>query len=209
LAIGRVFEIQVGDVLMAAGAVLPYITGAKIGWFLLSAFFAYVEIRHRHIPLTAVSTDIELMLESPSGDRATITRTQKLRANHENVTGFIRKIVSTGTVPKDQVEFSISHCAANRQKKEFDGTPSKWEVIHRFDPIPRNLLLLGMNTVKRTESVRIYDGFCSADESYEIEVPAMYRHDRIQMMILILTVSVALRTARPSGSATLASWNCR
>src|SRR5262245_32156572 len=85
LALGRMFEVRVGQVISALIAIGPYISASKIGWFVLSVlsgFFAYVEIRHRHIPLTAIDTQVELALESPSGDLATLSRKQRLRANH-------------------------------------------------------------------------------------------------------------------------------
>ena len=187
LALGRVFDVQLGDAILGTfTAVRPYLTGAKIGWFLLgtlSLFFSYVEIRHRGVPLTATETDVTVLLQNPSGNLATVTRTQRLRANHENVTGYTRMLSSTGTVPRESIEFNVDHCNGAKQKLEIDGAPQKWEVIHRFDAIPRNLFKLGLNTVRRTESYRIIDGFCSSEESYEMLIPKQYRHERITMTI--------------------------
>jgi hypothetical protein len=149
----------------------------------VSLFFAYVEIRHRGIPLTAVETDITIVLETPRGDRATVTRTQRLRANHENVTGYSRTVQSTGVIPSNSIEFNVDHCSRTKQKLEIDGSPQSWEVIHRFDPIPRNLLKLGRNTVTRTEKFVVNDGFVEAEESYEMLVPPRYRHDRIRITV--------------------------
>lgn len=186
LALGRVFDLTVGDVLVWSEALLPFVTGAKIGWFLFavaSGFFAYVELRHRHVPLTLLETNTCVRIESPNGDRVKVIRQQKLRANHDNVTGYHRKIFTSGSMPLDELSFNIGHCKANKQKLEVDGTPQNWEVIHRFDPIPLNPFVLGLNTVQRTETIAIYDGFTSVDESYEIYIPSMYRHVKMTFKV--------------------------
>lgn len=160
---------------------------------LLSFWFSYVEIRHKRIPLAVLSTDIELTFNTPKGDKATLTRTQVIRANHHDVTGYHRtpSVEPPGKMPLDEIEFHISHCETDKQTVyKVGGNPSSWDLIHRFEPIPRNLFKLGLNRVTRTETIVQYDAYTREKEYFEISFPEHYRYGKT-------IVSIHFHPARP------------
>lgn len=170
-----------------APIILAYVFSVRPLWLILAVlffYFTYVNIRHRRVPLTVVSTDIKLTLNSPTGDRATLTRTQRIRANREDVTGYHRVLgVEPGEIPKESIRFNIDHCTTEKQSIHFEGNPRRWELIHRFDPIPRKLYCLGLNTVTRTETVVEVNAYTADEESYTMIIPEHYAHKRITLEI--------------------------
>lgn len=161
-------------------------------WFVVASFLfftAYTEIRHRGIPLTAINTDIEVVYEDPLGKRVHVSRTQELRANREDVTGYLRVIWCEGALPTESVECSVSHADPKQQSVQFDKGRKGTEVIHRFPAIPRDLFRLGTNTVTRTERTLFVDAFTGEEESYEVGIPLHYHHRK-------LTVSVIFHPSR-------------
>jgi hypothetical protein len=186
LGLGMWLEVSTADVISALRDFGPYVLSLRVTWLLVSAasfFFAYVEIRHRGIPLTAVKTEIEVLLTSPDGRSATVKRKQKLRANHENVTGYHRWAKSSGQIPKEGIHCSIDHCGQDKQFLDIDGDPSSWEIIHRFDRIPKHWWKAGLNTVVREDWMLVENSFHQDTESYEFGIPERYRYNEVSITI--------------------------
>jgi hypothetical protein len=169
----------------------PYVLNTRRLWLILAIlflYFAYVEFRHRHNPLAVLSLDLELRLDKPDGSRATLMRTQRIRAYHDNVTGFHRMVTadSPGKIPRDQIRFDISHETDEKKKERpyFQGDETRWEFIHRFSPIPRNPLVLGLNTVERTETIVFVDSYMRPEEHLTLIIPEYYPHKRVSITIL-------------------------
>lgn len=166
----------------------PYILVPRRLWLVLAVlflYFAYVEIRHRRTPLVVLSTDMTLTLETISGDRATLHRVQRIRAYQDNVTGFYRVVGvdPPGRIPKDKIECNISHDTDKREQPHFQGNEQHWEFIHRFSPIPRDLLRLGLNTVERTEALLLVDAYTKPQESFTLIISEHYRHKRVSVTV--------------------------
>src|SRR5712692_4884610 len=65
-------------------AILPLLLSLKIVYlfvFLFAVYLTYLQILYRKIPITILSTDVQLFLETAAGDEARLCRTQVLRAN--------------------------------------------------------------------------------------------------------------------------------
>lgn len=168
-------------------AAKEYILRVNVLLLVLAALFfftAYTEIRHRGIPLTAMDTQIEVVYDDPLGRSVTVSRKQKLRANREDVTGYIRKQWCDGKLPKESVECSISHAEQATQSIHFDQGPHGVEVIHRFPAIPRDFFRLGTNTVTREDRTTYTDSFTAEEESYEVEIPPHYRHHKLAVSVI-------------------------
>lgn len=166
---------------------VQYVAHVNVGWLLFAGFCfftTYTSFRHRGIPLTAVSTDIELVMESPSGDRVRVNRTERLRANRDDVTGYIKKMWSEGDINPSDVICSVDHCEADKQMKYAEVDARGLELIHRFPAIPRNILVLNTNTISRSETLVYTNAFTKDEESYEINMPPRYRHKRLKLTIL-------------------------
>jgi hypothetical protein len=148
----------------------------------LILYFAYVEIRHRRVPITVTSLNIELAMKSESGDEAVLTRRQEILANHENVTGYLRSISGDGTIPWDAVECQSDHCPSARQAKlVIDKSDNRVEFIHRFDPIPRRILW--PKKIIRTETIIQRYSYTKPKETFTLTVPAHYRARRVTITI--------------------------
>jgi hypothetical protein len=182
------FQVTLADLWGGLVSVGPFLRSVRVVYLLLAGlafYFSYVEIRHWGVPLTILSTDIVLALNTANGDRATLTRTQRIRANREHVTGYHRSVTvdAPGEMPRESVQCHANHCAANRQSVRFEGTPSNWKLIHRFDPIPRNLLVLGLNTVLRTETIVQERAYTRETESYTFNIPQNYRLRNVTLTV--------------------------
>lgn len=193
------FQLRLEDVVTATQTVGPYVLQARVSWLLVAAvstYFWYVEIRHRNTPLTVLHTDIEFFHETPSGSRVRRVATQRVRANHEDVTGYHRRIIAPdgGSIPQSGYVTSIDHCGSDKQEVLWSGTESNWEIIHTFDPIPARIRWLGTNHVVRRESTLFVDAFLKEEERFTIALPSRYRHKR-------LTVTVYFHPARPCNLA--------
>jgi hypothetical protein len=99
-------------------------------------------------------------------------------------------VTPPGSIPRELIEFNISHCDHSEQQVHLDGDPTEWTIIHRFAPIPRNLLVLGLNTVTRTETIVHRDVYTDNSNWYELMIPENYRHRRI-------TITIIFHHARP------------
>ena len=152
---------------------------------LLAFYFTWVEIRHRNIPLTVTRRDIELRLKTPSGDEAILSREQHVRANHENVTGYLRDVSGDGLVLAEQIECQSDHCTTAKQNIfVLEKTPSRVVFMHRFsEPLPRKLHMLGLNTTKRTETITQLNAYTKPSEHFTVFVPDHYRAKRITISI--------------------------
>lgn len=154
-------------------------------WWLLGGgvcfFLTYTSFRHRGVPLTAVDTEVRLVFEDSTAHHVRIIRTQKLRANREDVTGYLRQLWSDGTIDQANFECGIDH--ATNTKCEFDRNAKGVEILHRFPAIPRNPFTFFTNTVTRTERLLVVDGFPGDEESYQVEIPQHYRHHRLKISL--------------------------
>jgi hypothetical protein len=186
LALGRVFDITVGDVASAVRGLWPYVRVAKIGWLIVAVAFAYftiVNIRHRGVPLSVVSSDITLVLDTREGDVATLSRVQRIRANREDVTGFMKEMrMSAGSVQPADIQCFVSH--TDKQEIHLRGSPQNRMLIHEFDAIPRNLLRFGRNTIERKEIITARNAFMGTDEYISETVRPEYRHGRLRMRVI-------------------------
>lgn len=174
------------DVLLAIKAGVERFSNTQIGLLLVGAlafFFAYVEWRHRGIPITAISTEVDLILEDSLGKTATLVRRQKLRAHQNDVVGYHRCIAAEGSIKTAEMMFTVSHCSQSEQSIHLDERAGKLDIVHRFKPIVVNPWMLGLNTIRREESVQICNGFCSEDEHYELEINERYRHKKIRLTV--------------------------
>lgn len=175
---------------------IPPMTLGNIFWFFVTVFvffFTYVEYRHKNIPLTILNTSINLELLSSNGDHAIMTRSQVIRANQENITGFHRtmRVDSPEQIPHQDITCYIDHCDASEQSIVFKSSQndgSSVELTHRFkQPIPRYLSRLGLNTVTRSEKVTIKNAYTKKEEYFTLFIPAEpphYRHKKITLRIL-------------------------
>jgi hypothetical protein len=173
--------------------VIPYFQTLKPIYILASIlcfFFYKMEIRHKNRPITVTETDITLKMESQNGDQARLSRTQKLRANHYDVTGYHRELVADvgAQIPRDRVRCTIDHCDANQQHIEFNpGIPqnhSTQTFSYRFDPIPRILWMLGLNSVNYQESAILVNAYTGNTEYYEMAIPVHYSYKEIMISVL-------------------------
>lgn len=182
-SLGKGLGVSVGQALVATG---NFVAQTNALWFALSLvcfFLVYTSLRHRGIPLTIVRTKVEVTFESADGRLARVTRTQKLRANREDVTGYFKQMWCDGKLRADSLECSISHCDQHHQSFQVEPSGTGWELVHTFDPIPQNVFLLNLNTVTRTERLVMEDAFLADEESYEIVIPQPYRHRHIELVI--------------------------
>ena len=165
-----------------------YILVPRRLWLVLAVlffYFAYVEIRHRRTPLVVLSTDMTLTLETVSGDRATLHRVQRIRAYQHNVTGLYRwfGVDQPGRIPKDKIECNISHDPDKKEPPYFEGNEQGWQFIHRFPPIPRDLLRLGLNTIERTEAIVLLDAYTKPQEFFTLIISEHYQHKRVSVTV--------------------------
>lgn len=186
ISFAALVDFNIGDIAVAYSVVVPRLLTLNVLYVVLIAlfaFFTYVEFRHKNTPLTVVSNDISLTLETPSGNRAKLVRTQRIRANRDDVTGYHRIIRTDGRIQKSQIICNINHCTDEEQSCHFDGDEKRWEFIHRFREIPRKLYMLGLNTVTRTEQITLHDAFIKDEEFLDLEIPAQYPHRNMTLRI--------------------------
>ena len=178
VSLSQIFDVTWGEFGNFFVSITPFILSGKPFYLVLSIlffFFFYTNFRHRHTPLTIVDTDIVLTLETPTGDRATLERTQRIRANRYEVTGYSRVIkVDKGQIPEDTYKCEISHCPHNKQSHRLFGDPKSWFIVHRFDEIPRSWVKFGTSTVIRKERLIILNEYTNDEEYYEFGVPLDY-----------------------------------
>lgn len=186
-SISQAFEVTSGDIAAAASAVGSQLSAVRVTW-LVSAivllFFTVTNWRHRGIPITVIQTKATLYLKTADGSDALFTHEQVLRANREDVSGYQRTIWSDGKVPRNRISCNIHGCESSKQSIYLEGDERRWSLIHRFPPLKRNLLMLGLNTVKRTESIVFLDSFVRDQESLEIQIPDRYRHRRVTLRVI-------------------------
>lgn len=185
-------DIGLGQLSLFLATVAPFILNTRRLWLLLAAlffYFSYVNIRHRHTPLTVTSLDVTFRIETPRGDRVALSRVQTIRANRHNVTGYHRTLRVDPPGRQDLTECHIDHC--NRDAQSVHALtpmgaladPARLEFIHRFAPIPRKLYCLGLNTVKRTETVIQHDSYTREHEYFQLEIPQHYAHKKVKLSI--------------------------
>jgi hypothetical protein len=191
-ALALAFDVGLAKIKIFVLLIAPYVLTLPtlfIGLAALLFWFTYVEIRHRHTPLTVVSGEVTLTLATPKGDDATLTRKQRIRANREDVTGYQRNFAvdPPGQIPFKEIAFDIGHCDAKDQRKVVIAQApdlSRWELMHSFDvPIPRNLFMLGLNTVERTETIVQRNAYTRDEESFEMRIPDHYRVKRFNISV--------------------------
>lgn len=195
LGLGWFFQLTPRQFLDFGEAAAPYVLQARMGGLILatvSLYFTYVHLRHRNVPLTVLHTEIDFIHETATGSRVRRHVKQRIRANHDNVTGYHRHISAPrgGKIPQSEYIATVDHCGEERQSVLFDGTDSAWEIIHSFDAIPRKVL--GLHVIVREESALFVDAFLREEERFIIELPPRYRHRR-------LTVTVYFHQGRPCG----------
>jgi hypothetical protein len=181
--LGKGFGITIEEALQFSQ---NYLLRANVIWLIVGATAIYVTItglRHRGTPLTAIHTFIRVKYEDKKGRKVTVERRQELRANRDDVTGYIRQYwCDGGKIPENMIECTIDHCKPGDQRTQFDHGKNGLEVLHRFPAIPRGLL--GLRTVTRTERVLYLDGFTKESESYEVNIPLRYKHHRLTVVIV-------------------------
>lgn len=203
----RAINIRIEDIQTTLTAFPPTFFTERPILFLLSGFFLFLFItglRHRNIPLTVLSTDIELMFDTADGSRVRITRIQRLRANRDDVTAYFQNltVAGTGRIPREDIDFKIYGDPLNllgwnitptytpKQGRYISGNEQAWEAIHTFNPpLPRFWYLFNLNTVTRTAKTLHIDQFKGNEESYEIQTP-FYPHKK-------LTITVNFHPDRP------------
>ncbi len=110
--------------------------------FLASLYAIIVGRVYRRVPITVLSSAIEIKYLSPDGSRVLLRKEQTLRANQRNVTAIFNSHATTssqGRMPKDSVNVSIYADAVTLDdRKEIYGQESRsLEVIHIFGkPLP-------------------------------------------------------------------------
>jgi hypothetical protein len=109
----------------------------------LGTLYALIAARiYRDIPVTIVSTNIELRYLTPDGARGQVRRTQTLRANQRRVTAFFGVHYVTapnGRIPRGDIHASaFSDTGALGDTLDIHGSETKsLEVIHMFGrPLP-------------------------------------------------------------------------
>ena len=187
----RSLGIGIDDVIGFLGYLVPKLLSVNSVFFTLGAvllYFVYVHFRHRYTPLTVIHSKIVLELNRPDGRRATLRRIQRIRANHDNVTGYFAEFTAfpSGQIPKSEIVCHIDHCPPAKQTIEFDGdekAQNNWTVIHRFTEIPRKLYMLGLNTVTREDSIVYIDAFTRDKEDFQVTIPERYPHKTIEFCV--------------------------
>lgn len=153
---------------------------------LLFFYFVYVHIKHRNVPLTVTDCTVDVIFNTPSGDKVTIKRVQKIRANHDDITGYFRNMSGpeASSIEAEDGNCHIDHCDPGDQSfKAESGSRGEWRLIHRFAPIPRKLRYLGLNTVTREEKIVLRNAFMDQEEFYDVKIPEVYPHKKILLNI--------------------------
>lgn len=180
-----IFNYSLSDIWHKLIAVAPLIFSVNIVYLVIVIFAVYstsLHILHRKVPITILSTHVDVFLESPRGDKARLCRTQTLRANREDVTGYQYSVWVTppGKIPKNSIECSIDHCTPGDQEKYFDGNESRWQVLHSFPPLPWHF---GFKKIKRTDTFEMIDAYTKDEESFSFGRLDAYRHEQIIISI--------------------------
>ena len=186
LALGGVFKLTPVDIYHTALLTLPTILTIPMGWLLLavlSTYFTCLSIRYRSVVLTILELRLDLNILEPNGEEVEVVLEQQIRPHREDVTGYLRKVRVSGEVSKNSFDMHISH--ARKQEPQFDGKPSEWEIIHKFEgPIPVNPLRLGFDkAVTRKERYIATNSYTEAEEWHEIEIPREYRCRRFALTV--------------------------
>ena len=191
-SVSRVVDLTFQDAAVAGAAIAYLLMSQKVIWVVLAAaafFFSLVEWLHKNTPLTIASTHMELFIESPDGRDARVVRTQEIRPNREDVTGYQAKFwadpaVDNASIPEDSIKMHVDHCLPNEQDHMIvSGTEKRWEVIHRFKPIPMPFYKLGLNKVRRVERYRFLNSYSGEVEWYDALVLNMYRYKKLQLTV--------------------------
>lgn len=186
LALGGVFKLSLDKINAAVLFAVPYVGRIPLGWLLLALFsmyFTFQSIRYRWVVLTILDLKLELHIRDRDGKDVRVVLEQKIRPHRENITGYLRKVGVTGSIPQSQYKAHISHAAT--RALQFDGSPSQWEIIHSFDkPIPVNPLRLGFDkpVIRKEEYVAI-DSYTEAEEWHDLQIAREYRCRRFKIVV--------------------------
>lgn len=195
VALSKAVDLGIAQGGAFASSLVSFLQTVRPFWLFLAAVFSYcfyIGIRDRNTPLTVLRLDIVLRLDTPNGDQATLTRTQKIRANHEDVTGYHRIlwVDPPGRIFKNSINCNIriSNRDLGGQSNLFLGNPddpsNRWEFIHCFDPIP------WLRSATRTETVVQRDSYTRQTEFYVLEMPQQYRHNKISLSVYFHSLKI-------------------
>ena len=181
LGLSYAFNLTLGDYAAFLDDAWARMSVARIGWaaFCVVAAWSFFDYwRHRHYVLGVVTTDITVTIGDNLRD-GLLVKKQEIVAYRDDVTGYYRTVFAggKGMIQKDNIKFDISHCSHSAQSLHIEGTPSQWDVAHRFEPIPWNPIR--PIKVKRTEQVLYEDIFGDPEDSFSIDVPVDYLHGPI------------------------------
>lgn len=187
LALGSIYQLTLGDVWMTLRGWGPRLLTLKIGWailLMLGVYFTYLGWARGDVVLTVLDLAVSVRLDAADGSIATVQRTQTIAAHRDDVTGYLRKIVVSGQMPREKFQAHIDHCKVEEQRTQFDKMPNGWELIHSFDkPIPVDLLRTGLTRVTRTEKFVAINSLTEEEETYEVEVHDQYRYRHLTLKL--------------------------
>jgi hypothetical protein len=188
-SLARAVDFNLEDLISWIGLAAGYVISIKFIFLfvaLVILYFAITRYRHRNYLLCALDVDISLKFDTTNPRRVTQFRKQRLRAYQDGVTGYLRKIDldPPGVIEPNSIEFNVNHCPTDRQRvlRLLDGPPS-YRLLHRFDEIPRKLILFGLNHIERTETYTCTDAFNPIRDYYELRMEDYYKYKRIRVKI--------------------------
>lgn len=128
----------------------------------VSALAAISAYRKRNDAFTSISTDISIYFEKEDGSKVRMTRKQKVRANHPNVSAYFTTIDAGrhGTVPPGEV--------------------SGWARTHKREPLNAKLEILGDE--KKCDIIQICEPSFPFNWSLDL-LPDFLRRDFIEREI--------------------------
>lgn len=100
-----------------------------------------VTARYRNIPITALSTSLELHFEDADGVTVTSQRKQVIRANHPNVTAYYTEVSPSrgGIIRKEEINFWLDRFDGQvaEEMHKYGREDVGWECIQMFArPLP-------------------------------------------------------------------------
>ena len=106
---------------------------------IILGILAYVRYRrYRDVPLTILSTDIQVEIDDINDNKITVTRRQIIRPRHPNITAIYTKLTPSygGEIPKHGVSGGLENDPCNLENNiEKIGSPkSAWDCMHMVRP---------------------------------------------------------------------------
>ena len=134
-------DVFIGWLGTAIAWILQHVTTQNIMMVLLIILgsWAYVRYRrYRGIPLTILSTDVQVEIDDRTDNKITVTRKQIIRSRHPNVTTIHTKSTPSygGEIPKDGVRGGLENdpCNLTNSLEKIGSPKAGWDCMHMVQP---------------------------------------------------------------------------